>query len=57
MLRGLELEKTVFRANHTSNPIPLEGRFPKDRDALIAGLTALLPQLDRNGPGRQPLFL
>jgi radical SAM superfamily enzyme YgiQ (UPF0313 family) len=57
MLRGLELEKTVFRANHTSNPVPLEGRFPKDREPLVAGLEALLPQLDRTGPGRLPLFL
>lgn len=57
LLRGLELEKTVFRANHTSNPVPLEGRLPKDRDALVAGLEALLPELDRNGPGPLPLFL
>ncbi len=57
MLRGLELEKTVFRANHTSNPIPLEGRLPRDRDALVAGLEALLPGLDRVGPGDLPMFL
>lgn len=57
MIRGLELEKTVFRANHTSNPVPLEGRFPKDREALVAGLEALLPHLDRTGPGRLPMFL
>ena len=57
LLRGLELEKTVFRANHTSNPVPLEGRFPKDRAALVALLEVLLPQLDRNGPGRLPFSL
>jgi len=57
ILRGLELEKTVFRANHSSNPVPLEGRFPKDRDALIAQLESLLPRLDRNGPGRLPFSL
>ena len=57
MLRGLALEKTVFRANHTSNPVPLEGRFPKDRDALVSLLEALLPRLDKTGPGRLPFSL
>ena len=57
LLRGLELEKTVFRANHTSNPVPLEGRFPKDRDALVAQLESLLPRLDKTGPGRLPFSL
>lgn len=57
LLRGLELEKTVFRANHTSNPVPLEGRFPKDRDALVSLLDALLPRLDKAGPGRLPFSL
>jgi radical SAM superfamily enzyme YgiQ (UPF0313 family) len=57
MLRGLELEQTVFRANHTSNPVPLEGRFPKDRERLIAGLESILPRLDRRGPGCLPFAL
>ena len=57
LLRGLELEGTVFRANHNSNPVPLEGRLPKDRDALAALLERLLPRLDRNGPGRLPFML
>jgi len=57
LLRGLELERTVFRANHTSNPVPLEGRLPKDRDELVALLDALLPRLDRKGPGRLPFVL
>lgn len=57
ILRGLELEQTVFRANHTSNPVALEGRLPKDRDTLVASLEALLPRLDRKGPGRLPFSL
>jgi radical SAM superfamily enzyme YgiQ (UPF0313 family) len=57
ILRGLELEQTVFRANHTSNPVALEGRLPKDRDTLVASLEALLPHLDRKGPGRLPFSL
>jgi radical SAM superfamily enzyme YgiQ (UPF0313 family) len=57
ILKGLELEQTVFRANHTSNPVALEGRLPKDRDTLVASLETLLPRLDRKGPGRLPFSL
>ncbi len=57
LLRGLQLERTVFRANHTSNPVPLEGRLPRDRDALVARLESLLPRLDARGPGRLPFAL
>lgn len=57
LLRGLALERTVFRANHTSNPVPLEGRLPRDRDALVGALEALLPRLDKTGPGRLPFAL
>lgn len=55
----LELRKTVFRANHTSNPAPLAGRLPHDKLQLLAELDYLLSSqaLDRAGPGRQPLFL
>lgn len=54
---ALELRKTVFRANHASNPVPLEGRFPKDRETLIGYLESILPGLDRNGPGSLPFSL
>lgn len=57
ILRGLALEQTVFRANHSSNPVPLEGRLPRDREALISGLESILPRLDRRGPGRLPFAL
>lgn len=59
IIAGLELERTVFRANHNSNPVPLEGRFPPDKAALLAGLDRLLAgdRLDRSGPGQLPLSL
>ncbi|QSH40286.1 radical SAM protein [Lentisphaerota bacterium ZTH] len=59
IISRLELNKTVFRANHTSNPVPLEGRFPHDKEKLISILTEQLEsgQLDHKGPGITPLFL
>ncbi len=59
IIKRLKLDKTVFRANHTSNPVPLRGRFPHDKDILIAELSAILAGegLDRQGPGPLPLFL
>lgn len=49
LLAMLNLKSTVFRCNHTSNPLPLEGRLPKDTARLIAELNFLLktgPNLD-----------
>ena len=59
MAAGFELDQTVFRANHSSNPLPLAGRFPADQARLLAELDAELAsgELDRRGPGRLPLFL
>ena len=56
---GLGLNKTVFRANHSSNPVPLAGRFPQDKIRLMLELEELLKsgQLDKEGPGRLPFFL
>jgi radical SAM superfamily enzyme YgiQ (UPF0313 family) len=56
IIAGLELEHTVFRANHTSNPLPLSGRFPTDREKLLSVLDSELASgsLDRDGPGREP---
>ena len=59
LLAGLELARTVFRANHASNVVPLEGALPRDKARLLAELDALLEsgQLDRDSPGPAPLAL
>jgi radical SAM superfamily enzyme YgiQ (UPF0313 family) len=59
MIQGLELEQTVFRADHSSNIVPLEARFPKDKERLLAQLDALLTsgRLDTESPGRLPWSL
>ncbi|MDD5687710.1 MAG: radical SAM protein [Elusimicrobia bacterium] len=35
IIEGLELKKTIFRSNHASNHLPLEGRFPNDKKNLL----------------------
>lgn len=59
LIQGLELEQTVFRADHSSNIVPLEGRFPKDKPRLLAQLDALLASghLNTRSPGRLPWIL
>jgi radical SAM superfamily enzyme YgiQ (UPF0313 family) len=59
IIAGLELTKTVFRANHRSNPIPLEGRFPNNKNDLLMLLDSQLNsnELDKKGPGITPMFL
>jgi radical SAM superfamily enzyme YgiQ (UPF0313 family) len=59
LVARLELAGTVFRANHSSNVVPLEARFPRDRQRLLAHLSALLDSrlLDKTSPGPMPLWL
>lgn len=54
IIKGLELEKTIFRSNHASNYLSLEGRFPQDKNNLlknlelaIIGETDLRPEIAR----------
>ncbi len=42
ILWGLDLKNTLFRSNHASNHLALEGRFPKDREALLSLLKAAM---------------
>ena len=59
LLTDLALSRTVFRANHASNVVPLEGSLPRDKARLLAELDALLGsgELDRDSPGPTPLWL
>ncbi len=59
LIAGTALASTVFRANHASNVVPLEGRLPKDKPGMLAALDALLAsrRLDRETPGPMPLWL
>jgi radical SAM superfamily enzyme YgiQ (UPF0313 family) len=38
IIKGLQLEKTIFRSNHASNYLSLEGRFPQDKNKLLNNL-------------------
>jgi radical SAM superfamily enzyme YgiQ (UPF0313 family) len=55
----LDLKRTVFTANHTSNPLPLKGRLPRDKQKLIQTIKTMLNsgKLDSQSPGILPLFL
>jgi len=53
IIKGLELEGTIFRSNHASNYLPLAGRFPHDKAAL---LTALHAALDGETPLRPEIL-
>lgn len=59
LVERLELRNTVFRANHNSNVVPLEARFPRDKSLLLAQLDALLAAggLDDASPGPVPMWL
>lgn len=38
IISGLNLKKTIFRSNHASNYLSLEGRFPQDKQRLLEEL-------------------
>ena len=42
MIQGLELRHTLFRSNHASNYLALEGTLPKDKPVLLKALKAAI---------------
>lgn len=56
IIKNLDLTSTIFRADHTSVPIPLSARFPKNKETLINYLESLLnnSSLDRHSEGIIP---
>ena len=59
IVTDLNLKRTVFTANHASNPLPLKGRLPHDKQKLIQIIKTMLHsgKLDTQSPGMLPLFL
>lgn len=53
IIAGLQLQKTIFRSDHASNYLPLEGRFPQDKDKLLRLFDAAL----HGDLGLRPEFL
>lgn len=50
IIQDLNLEMTVFRSDHASNYLPLEGRFPADKERLLAAINAALAGQTRLRP-------
>ena len=46
LVAGLELEGTIFRSNHASNAVPLEGTLSRDKARLLAMIDAILAAPD-----------
>jgi radical SAM superfamily enzyme YgiQ (UPF0313 family) len=40
LIEDLELNDTVFRANHASNPLPMGGRLSRDKARLLAAVSS-----------------
>ena len=59
IIAGLELKKTVLRANHSSNVVPVEARMQRDKEMLVEQLGGLVTsgKLNAESPGSTPMGL
>jgi hypothetical protein len=59
ILLQTDLHHTIFRANHSSNTVAIEGRLPKDKERILYDLNLLLlsNNLDRTRPSPIPLAM
>lgn len=46
MIEGLELKGTEFRSNHASNYLPIKGRFPEDKESILALINDIISRND-----------
>lgn len=51
-MEGLRLNTTIFRSNHISNSLPLEGTLSKDQPRLLAEIDAAIIQEEQSPSGR-----
>lgn len=59
ILSASELTRTVFRANHSSNFLPLEARLPKEKNQLLNEIENVMASdaVSRTEPAAPPLFM
>ncbi|MDI9468209.1 MAG: radical SAM protein [Syntrophomonadaceae bacterium] len=47
MIENLEVEGSEFRSNHASNYLPIKGRFPDDKQAILDLINDIIAKNDR----------
>ncbi len=59
LLECMHLDKTVFRANHSSNPLPIGGRLHQDKQLMLSEVQSIVESglADKLGPGKLPICL
>ncbi|MCK5169844.1 MAG: radical SAM protein [Bacteroidales bacterium] len=56
-IENLNVENTIYRSNHVSNNLPLQGTLSKDKDPLIKSLQYAIENTPRNKYPTAPAFL